>query len=218
MCEASQHTYLILTKHPDILAKHIRNIEDWNSSEVPHIWFGVTAENQEQADKRIPILLQTPTAVRFVSVEPMLGSIDFTRIGGDQFGWGRLDALNGLRYIRANALENGCEWENTPCTKLDWVICGGESGPGARPIHPDWVRSLRDQCQAAQAAGVPFLFKQWGEWYASYRMPMENLRKLPRHVFDDAVTVFKTGKKAAGRLLDGRTWDELPGVVNADAT
>jgi len=78
-------------------------------------------------------------------------------IGGDQFGWGRIDALHGLHYLRANATESGCEWETKPFNKLDWVILGGETGPGARLLHPDWVRSVRDQCQAA---GVPFFMKQ----------------------------------------------------------
>ena len=111
-------------------------------------------------------------------------------------------------------------FHQAPAT-IDWVIVGGESGPGARPMHPDWVRSLRDQCQAV---GVPFLFKQWGEWIAEGMAMQQPLSTPPqlhkrRWVADDAednrytstaAAVYPVGKKAAGRLLDGRTWDGFP--------
>lgn len=114
---------------------------------LPNVWLGVSVENQRWADERIPHLLATPAAVRFLSCEPLLGPLD----------------LAGVRH-------------------LGWVIVGGESGPGHRPVDPAWVRSIRDQCGAA---GVPFLFKQWGG-----RTP-----------------------KSGGREIDGRTWDEYPRVV-----
>ena len=118
-----------------------------------NVWLGVSVENQEAADERIPHLLATPAAVRFLSVEPMLGPIQLAKVPG--FNRMGLDLSN---------------W---------WVICGGESGPGARTMDVGWALALRDQCRAA---GVPFFFKQWGG----------------------------INKKAAGRELDGRTWDETP--------
>jgi protein gp37 len=165
MRSAKKHIFLVLTKRPHIMADFISwfqlhwlgSFADAYPKESPNVWLGVTAENQEKADERIPILLDTPAAVRFVSVEPMLSEVNLTRIGGDRFGWGRIDALAGLRFVRAEPLEYGCEWEMEPCAKLNLVICGGETGPGARPIHLDWARSLKDQCQAA---GVPFFLKQ----------------------------------------------------------
>lgn len=149
---------------------------------LPNVHLVVTAEDQQRALLRIPALLDTPAAVRGVSLEPLLGPID----------------LNVSSFIGGNWLKG-----------LDWVIVGGESGPGARPMHPDWARSLRDQCTAA---GVSFLFKQWGEWVAEDQSPEDIILpgKSTRHWGDDAPGVYKVGKKAAGRELDGRTWDEYP--------
>jgi protein gp37 len=121
---------------------------------LPNVWIGVTAENQEQADKRIPLLLQIPAAKRFVSVEPMLGPVDLTDVPVPQAVDNRGFSINALTDYDDEHFFN-------KHPKLDWVICGGESGPEARPVHPDWIRSLRDQCVRAE---VPFLFKQWGEW------------------------------------------------------
>lgn len=130
-------------------------------------WLGVTVENQEQADKRIPILLQTPAAKRFVSVEPMLGAVDLIPyMGGRSY---RCKCEKAWHHTEINRLmPHGKEARCVECGEyaeifptLDWVICGGESGPKARPMHPDWVRSLRDQCAET---GTLFLFKQWGEW------------------------------------------------------
>ncbi len=105
---------------------------------LPNVWLGTSAEDQATADERIPLLLETPAAVRFVSLEPLLGPIDLTNLQGCAF-----DALYGVREM-----------------KINWVIVGGESGKSARPMHPQWARDLRDQCAAA---GVPFFFKQWGD-------------------------------------------------------
>lgn len=153
----SQHTFILLTKRPERmreyllkfrpegLGKGIDNPKDmrwW-----PNVRLGVTAENQRRADERIPILLQIPAAVRFVSVEPMLGPVDLSK-------WKPFD---GECYCQDDP--KGCKprlSKNCPETAIDWVICGGETGPGARPMHPDWVRSLKDQCQDA---GVPFFLK-----------------------------------------------------------
>lgn len=158
---------------------------------LPNVWLGVSTENQQWADIRIPALLDTPAAVRFISAEPLLGPIDFRRVPG--FNRIGLDLSN---------------W---------WVIVGGESGPGARPMHPDWARSLRDQCVSA---GVPFLFKQWGEWApGDHRNPqLDGQVSIGyRPGCSDPYPlgwVRRVGKKAAGRELDGRTWDQYPEAVS----
>lgn len=186
-----KHTYLILTKRPkralEWFRKHPKGIfVGANSFYEPiyyrwplqNVWFGVTTENQARADERIPILLEIPAAVRFVSVEPMLEPVDLSK-------W----IYCGDRPL------------------LNWVICGGETGPGARPMHPDWARSLRDQCQAA---GVPFFFKQWGEYkplpFSGRDDGLHTLQEYPGCKYD----FVKVGKKNAGRILDGRIWDEFP--------
>ncbi len=128
-----QHTFQVLTKRPEIMYKYMVR---YGIGAMPdNIWLGVTAENQEQANKRIPILLQIPAKVRFVSIEPMLDVID-------------LECFP----------ETGCPSDSID--NLGWVICGGESGHHARPMHPDWVRSLKEQCESAD---VPFFFKQGSE-------------------------------------------------------
>ena len=142
-CEAPQHTYLIITKRPERAYDIIHGYHN-----IPNVWLGVTAENQEQADKRIPILLQLPAAVRFVSVEPMLGAIDLS-----DYVWEH-DNRDGLSERDA----------------LDWVICGGETGPGARPMDPTWGCMLDRQCRDA---GVPFFFKRWGNHTYDIEMPRE---------------------------------------------
>lgn len=130
---------------------------------LPNVWLGVSAEDQARADERIPVLLATPAAVRWLSAEPLLGPIDLNHIkfadevtpsGGGFQAWE--SALNGKRF---DVWGDGPDIEGQP--RLDWVVAGGESGPGARPMHPDWVRRLRDQCADAR---VPFLLKQWGSW------------------------------------------------------
>lgn len=201
-----------------------------------NVWLGATVVSQEEADRDIPKLLAVPARVRFLSVEPMLGPIDLT-----------LDGLACVSCPRCadsgadpdtGAVENcrRCEWTGKSDEwGIDWVIVGGESGPGARPMHPDWARSLRDQCQAA---GVPFLFKQWGEWAEvdgdkpTRTVQVESdigetlasrcdgfISQAGEFVrsMDDAATddpyrgMVRIGKKAAGRLLDGRTHDGFPG-------
>jgi protein gp37 len=153
-----------------------RNYQTWP---LPNVWLGVSVEDQRWANIRIPALLDTPAAVRFLSCEPMLGPVDLS------------GPLSWSPYRLSN--------------DIDWVITGGESGRGARPMHPDWARSLRDQCVAA---GVPFLFKQWGEWAPAAQV-------AGRRVPDDADLMQRVGKKRAGRELDGRTWDEYPTAVAA---
>lgn len=136
----------------------------------PNIWLGVSVEDQATADDRIPLLLQTPAALRFISAEPLLGPVD----------------LPGLVYYGTENSGGIVPLRDRGYPQLDWVITGGESGRGSRLMKAEWARSLRDQCQAA---GVPFFFKQWGG----------------------------ADTKEAGRLLDGRQWNEFPGGVHGQA-
>lgn len=165
-----------------------------NAWPLPNVWLGVSVENQRAADERIPLLLQTPAAVRFLSCEPLLGPVLLTGVGKKCYG-----CVAGVPHRCRNIL-------------VDWVIVGGESGPGARPMHPDWVRSIRDQCVAAE---VPFFFKQWGEWAQIHELRCNEpgIKGKLWYNFDPDTSVCRIGKKAAGRELDGRTWDEMPGVI-----
>lgn len=158
-----QHTYQILTKRHGRMRSLLRSWMGgtplWTEmgaahlvppmTPLPNVWLGVSVEDQKRADLRIPALMQTPAAVRFLSMEPLLGPVDITP-------W--------LRQGEAR-------------TSLDWVIVGGESGPGARPVDGDWVRSLRDQCEAS---GEAFFFKQWGG-----RRPKANGRELDGRTWDE---------------------------------
>ena len=183
MALAPGHAFQVLTKRPErmeallshrylpgamwdayILAGGLGPIDvPWP---LPNVWLGVSVEDQESANVRVPTLIRVPAALRFVSCEPLLGPVGIEQWAGS---------------------------EPVPWSLLDWVICGGESGPKARPMHPDWARELRDDCIAA---GVPYFFKQWGEWAPSRA----------------AGGMFRFGKKRAGRKLDGREWNEMPEV------
>ncbi len=182
------------------------------------VWLGATIVNQEEADRDIPKLLATSAAVRFVSMEPLLGPVGLDNVCTRR-------TVHCEEYINALHCEESAE-DVAPdqpfgTNTLDWVIVGGESGPGARPMHPDWVRSLRDQCKAA---GVPFLFKQWGEWNPGTAYEAVHAKKSVRIERSGAVhpwppifnpgsgdwCMHKVGKKAAGRLLDGVTHNGFP--------
>lgn len=169
---------------------------------LTNVWVGVSAETQKWAGIRIPALLRTPAAVRFVSAEPLLGPLDLSSwMGALTCGCG--GEPGGATF----GCSAGC-MEPVP-GGLDWVITGGESGPKARPAHPDWFRSLRDQCTAA---GVAYFHKQNGEWISSDR-PKEQRAVLVWPGEQGASLghfMWRPGKKAAGRELDGRTWDEFP--------
>ena len=145
MANTPQHTYQILTKRPERMrpvVSRLRHELPWQGWPLPNVWCGISCEDHDTADERIPILLDTPAAVRFISAEPLLGPIELAPFGG-----------------------------------LDWVIVGGESGAGARPMDLEWVRSLRDRCTAA---GVPFFFKQWGG-----RTPKAGGRELDGRTWDE---------------------------------
>ena len=145
--QTPQHTYQILTKRPDrmrkFMAEYLRPREamGWANGLYAHVWLGVSVENQQTADERIPLLLQTPAAVRWISAEPLLGPIDLNSLFMESGG---VSALHGARPA----------WH-----PLDWVVVGGESGPHARPCDLAWIRSIKDQCQAA---GVKCFVKQLG--------------------------------------------------------
>lgn len=263
MAVAERHTFQVLTKrhgrmrsllrsaafgelvlkHAPLVAMRVGLDPTWaarmanpDDGPLPNVWLGVSAEDQKRADIRIPALLDTPAAVRFVSAEPLLGPIDLKQAVirmGDQRGHGLTAS-----YVHTA----GC------CARfhgIDWVIAGGESGPKAHPMHPDWARNLRDQ---STRAGIPFFFKQWGEYLP---VPVEDnprfaggrafdnprggrssatirersthpfapgITRLLRagdinghgHMLDNDTIAVRVGKKTSGRLLDGRTWTQFP--------
>lgn len=242
MAIAQQHTFQILTKRPDRmraylsygaraeivgieaealsgLDRHTESMSQRWTFPLSNVWLGVSVEDQATVDERIPLLLQTPATVRWISAEPLLGpvSLPFERIG----------------HWNALAIKSNQPWSTT---RLHWVVVGGESGPQARPMHPAWARGLRDQCAAA---GVPFLFKQWGEWAprsecyhtltsgkaaadidpSATKWPCirltgtgNNGRNLANSCDGDDCYMQKVGKKLAGRLLDGALHDGYPGA------
>lgn len=185
MALAPQHTFQVLTKRPERMRDYLQNMEDCyhgNSSlfadrwgvaaadaaaspcaastiedrpfPLPNVWIGVSVEDQPRADERILILLDTPAAIRWISAEPLLADIRLSGVSDDkQHTWDYLSGFKGKMHRDGPSFDE--------INHLDWVVAGGESGANGRPMHPDWARSLRDQCAAA---GVPFLFKQWGEW------------------------------------------------------
>jgi protein gp37 len=163
--------WLLLTKRPE----NMRKFAPWDGAWPSQVWAMTSVENQEMADKRLPLLLDVPAVVRGLSVEPLIGPVD-------------------LRPWLA---------------EVQWVIVGGESGPKSRPMHPSWVRDLRDQCLAAD---VPFFFKQWGNWIpVPTAVGGETLvRVIPGETHPHDQLMKRQSKKAAGRTLDGRVWNELP--------
>ncbi len=200
-----------------LLTKRIGNAismlpEDWGAG-YPNVMLGSTIVNQPEADRDAWKLLATPAAGHFFSIEPMLGPIDLNATPPEP---GRIP-INGaiLDDLR------GClpKWQSYPIRAklrdgVDWVIAGGESGGNARPMHPQWARQLRDACVTA---GVPFFFKQWGEWA---ELPCQHaIESVDSCVIDrrkvavgqiDSTWIFRGGKRFTGREIDGRTWDEIP--------
>jgi len=292
MAACPQHTFMVLTKRPVNAAKWFAwagrlGLDDlqalaykalpekttgkWTCPKrgttwpLPNVWVGVTAEDQKHADLRVPVLLELPAAVRFVSYEPACGPVDWSawlprrddRLEDERCGWcdshgvvpgsgcpslrpdhdavekgedGPECAECGLAYLDEDLCPDcgGTGYVDLP--RLDWVICGGESGPGARPSHPDWFRSVRDQCKES---GTAFYFKQVGAWawvdepewthavfpdgqYQSRAKYAEDSRTpddgdLECLIEDcDGQTIRNVGAKLAGRELDGRTWDGFP--------
>lgn len=229
MALSGQHTFMVLTKRHGRLRSLLRSTSFrwlvWHAMldithdqrmpmpaphrdrlawPLPNVWVGVSVEHQSAADLRIPALASTPAAVRFLSCEPLLGPVDLE-----------------------SAMASRPSGPARPLGEIiDWVICGGESGTQARPMHPHWARSLRDQCLKAK---IPFHFKQWGSWVAHSRPgdPWSDRSPDAWVSADDGATVtegdamadetgrfycgmYRVGKKVAGRELDGTTWDQSP--------
>ena len=217
MALAPRHTFQVLTKRPGRMRSLLNSAAFWREvrasvtrdlgrideavglvvNPLPNVWLGTSVESQKWADVRIPQLLATPAAVRFLSCEPLLGPVNLRHMDVERQA--HTDGELGMYFI--DALTGRNTDMGRPCrdvSRLDWVIVGGESGSGARPMHPDWARSLRNQCVAA---GVPFLFKQWGEWAPDVVLETGRIA---------GESMSRVGKRAAGRVLDGRTWDEYP--------
>jgi protein gp37 len=212
------HIFMFLTKRPKNMKGFFRRFETYCLCDYPfnNLWLGVTVCTPDELWK-VGRLVDTPAAVRFVSLEPLLGPIDFTD--------GPLDPESTMG-----------PW--SMLDDIDWVIVGGETGPGARPMHPDWVKLIRDQCQSS---GTAFFFKSWGEWAPNHAYdyyPENNplwciktngeLSWIAGDIGDGCLSnwssnyestdhpIEKRGKKSAGRLLDGREWNEFPKVGGGD--
>lgn len=183
---------------------------------APNVWLGVSAEDQTRADLRIPDLLATPAAVRFVSAEPLIGPIDFEQAWHGENAlesecWGQCAWCDKGHPPLHNCHRGKGDWEKGR-SGLDWIIVGGESGRDARPMHPAWARAIRDQCAAA---GVPFFFKQWGE-----HRPLTNAEHgqacgatlIGSDPHDRDAYLLRVGKNRAGRLLDGVEHNGFPAM------
>ncbi len=229
--------WLLLTKRPENILRmwperrdvayipEAGRMNDYGLNRRENVWLLTSVSDQASADKQIPELMhcRNLSPVLGLSIEPLLGPINLNRkvLIDDGRVVNFVDPLTG-RYCFNGRDEPGMD-------SLDWIIVGGESGPQARPMHPDWVRTIRDQCQAA---GVPFFFKQWGEWrpekeYGPTGGVIGQLQKWTiaastdgkcigrerwrAHSLDGNCYVMdRVGKSAAGRLLDGREWNEMP--------
>lgn len=244
MALCPQHTFQILTKRPERMRRYFSKErpgvvdevflkaakdgglpDSWWGSHVcfvqqdglqgwplPNVWLGVSIENQATADMRIPLLLQTPSTKRFVSYEPALGPVD----------------LEYPETLYPNGAPMCCSGQDCGCLGkptepplihgIDWVIVGGESGPQARPMRPEWARTVRDQCVSAN---VLFFFKQWGEWMpthvdlapparTAYVTPVGELIEEGDSGWSESQVMRRVGKKSAGHLLDDREWQEFP--------
>lgn len=234
--QCPQHIFIILTKRPkraleffkwmgnqikklgfDSIPSQSNNPFDYYSA-LENVWIGVTAENQKTANERIPILLDIPAAKRFVSIEPMLGSVDLTQIYlQPKKECVTHNVLSGIPYD----WDYEQEFPENRIDSLDWVIVGGESGHNTRPMHPDWARSIRDQCKEAN---TPFFFKQWGEWikvgecgnnehskyYNAKNCTRLNIDGGMGYHGEKAYYMKKVGTKNSGSKLDGQHHKEFP--------
>jgi len=207
--KSPQHQFLVLTKRPKRILSYHQIYKDLD--QIPNLWLGVSIEDQATADQRIPLLLEAPIHNRFLSIEPMLGPVDLSK---------------NVRPTRFHSTPYG--WESFLRRNLHWIITGGESGAYARPLNPEWVRSLRNQCKGA---GVPFYHKQNGEW-EPVGIDCLNLTGNPEtlktidfkgNVIQDRKTLIekeghcyvmsRIGKKRAGHLIAGEEVRELPAAL-----
>jgi protein gp37 len=179
MAACPQHTFLILTKRPGRMLSAV-NAMVAKYGILPNVWLGCTIVNQQEADEKIPRLLSVP-GQKWLSIEPMLGPIDLKPF---------------LGFWQWSRSENFQTWVPHEPSPIDAVVLGGETGPGARPLHPDWVRSVRDQCAAA---GVPFYFKQWGKIQPAIKDLVGNERPVPMDVI----------RGTWNRRIDGQEHNEL---------
>jgi protein gp37 len=218
-----RHTFLILTKRPKRMRMwfHLAQGREpgWFSPsgqlDLWETYLGLTVCNQAEADEKIPIFLQVP-GKKFLSLEPLLGPINITPYINR-----KIHSIFCREALPSPATGVVLGDQPCRCSWIDAVVLGGETGPGARPMHPDWVRGVRDQCQAAE---VPFFFKQWGEWLPPEQSDDMSLDGKTgcfdeevgffesRYIKRDQQTMIRVGKKLAGRILDGRTHDDLPWV------
>ncbi|RSS33778.1 DUF5131 family protein [Streptomyces sp. WAC08241] len=176
---------------------------------LPNVWLGVSVENQQWADIRIPALLDTPATIRWISAEPLLGPIDIT-----DYTWKPCPCCNGEGHDEACGPCADTHCDSGRIKALRWVVAGGESGHGARPAHPDWFRTLRDQCAQER---IPYLFKQWGAYIPTDYLVIGGPRTKSNIAVGDPVDdlghrveMKRVSKKAAGRELDGRIHDDYP--------
>lgn len=253
MALCPQHTFQVLTKRPERMLEYFTpsacndklgdlspwmeqwgwispedaaniappgsTLPKWPEWPLPNVWLGVSVENQKAADDRIPLLLETPAAIRWLSCEPLLGPVDLNAVPRPDNAYFAQRGERGC-ITDPNEPDDYVYWHKRD--QIHWVVVGGESGRNARPMHPDWARSLRDQCQAA---GVPFHFKQWGEWaphdrtatdsdpefWIAHQGPAGYVHtSIPPSDYGLVEYMNRIGKAAAGRMLDGRIWDEYP--------
>lgn len=229
MQQCPRHEFQVLTKRPARMKEFFEWLNIWGIPTAlamgfseyyewpyPNVWLGISCEDQKSFDERWPYLRDTPTWTRWLSLEPLLGPIN-----------ARSALIEDHYYCDVSDDPDDPTPAHRCSPAVNWVVVGGESGPHARPMHPDWARSLRDQCVSA---GVPFFFKQWGEFVPLADRPEilseENEHDIYRDRIkirgvnragdrktcaeDEGGEVVRVGKKAAGRLLDGREWSEYP--------
>jgi protein gp37 len=213
MFQYKQHTYQVLTKRPDIMLKFFEWIKTSDNViyehylNTTHIWLGTSCEDQKTADERIPYLLQVPAAIRFLSCEPLISSVSICQ------------SVTVYMFHEYGSFQSTYFGD-----KIQWVICGGESGHKARPMHPDWVKRLRAECKTAN---VPFFFKQWGEYIPNRSLPDE-LTSNHKSIWlsDDSGTLtnpdldtvmgrsmelmVNVGKHKSGNSLSGKQHLEFP--------
>ncbi|NTF87534.1 phage Gp37/Gp68 family protein [Agrobacterium rhizogenes] len=213
MASCSWHIFQVLTKRPERMREYVLGRQARAGRTLRNVWLGVSVEDQKRAEERIPILLDTPAAIRWISAEPLLGLLDPSRF-----------LPTCQQYCGFGCTASGDQECERHMPRIDWVVAGGESGPDARPMHPDWARSLRDQCASA---GIPFLFKQWGNWQVAceanghidhdmarndaHWIDIDGSRHKPSSTgLMKPFAMHRVTKSAAGRILDGIEHNAFP--------